>query len=625
MLVVCGAAGYFVGGIFDSPTAAPEPRAVAAPAPVVEIKMPTAADSPFTAEWEKLHATHGDDPATLYAAIKDMDDGFRRRAFRSALIAEWSVRDPAAGLRYLSEKDPRQVFQFLRDWLRRDPQSAVTALLAGDDKTRTRLRDMLDDVARLAPSRLAEVVSSFKTTEANRDDTSAIDAFAIFAAKDPATARAAAESVTGDLRGQALAGVAKSWAEKDSTSALAWAQGLPAGRERDLALRSVLIGWAKADPVAALGNLDLAPPGVDETTRGSDTGSEVLREAAKKDWDGTVAWLRDHPGKLGSDCIESMREGLTHRLATDTVSTMSLIFKGVIPGLEGVFDNAVRNDGYAQRDVMWSWLDGQPPGERTNELRKSIISATAYKEPEVALGMVEKIPDTPQNKDLLQSAAASLFNGARSGNRVEGILDQAPPGLRSQLIEKALSNGEWSISIDPRYSNSAAETISSEPARWIQRLDEIPAERRAENTSRLAGIWAATDPAAAITWASTLSDSATRDRALGSIAKTWATAESREAAAWVDSIPEGKARDNAAQGLAYVLSAKEPESAWEWAASIESPAERISALKRAYVGLIRKDPAVAEQTLTDANLPAAALKDIRSYYKPGMEQDIFRR
>ena len=50
----------------------------------------------------------------------------------------------------------------------------------------------------------------------------------------------------------------------------------------------MLAGWAKTDPLAALGKLDLVPPGGDEMQHASDAGAQVLREAAKKDWDATI-------------------------------------------------------------------------------------------------------------------------------------------------------------------------------------------------------------------------------------------------------------------------------------------------------------------------------------------------
>ena len=103
LFAVCGVAGYLVGRPFVSSPPQAETRPI--PANVVDQLVPaTAADSSFIAEWEQLRATRPagpDELPALYPEIKDIKDAFRRRAFRSALIAEWAVTNPQAALAYL--------------------------------------------------------------------------------------------------------------------------------------------------------------------------------------------------------------------------------------------------------------------------------------------------------------------------------------------------------------------------------------------------------------------------------------------------------------------------------------------------------------------------------------------
>jgi hypothetical protein len=610
-IAACGAAGYLAASAFNASLTKTEPavpeasRAVAA-----ELRLPTAAESALVGEWEQLRAMHGGDMAAQYAAVKDTKDAFRRRAFRSALIAEWSARDPAAALAYILEKDSGNAGQFAREWLRRDPEGAITGLLAGGDKARERLRGLLNEIAKVAPRRLAEVVAALKPS-GNRWDTSGADAFAIFAAKDPAAARVAAEALTGELRGQALAGVAKAWAEKDGPAALAWAQAMPPGEARDQALKAALTGWARTDPVAALGKLDLVPPGGDELHHASDTGAQVLREAAKKDWDATISWLRGNPGKLGHTSLGGLQGELSRRLGSDTAGTMRLIAGSDLPGLDHVYSNAILNAGYAHRDAIWGWLDGQPQTDIMRNLRGSMLSAIAWKEPEAALGFLERIPDTPENAPLLARGVSSLINGGSRMDQFEDLLEKAPSNLRPRMIETGFSYG--------------AGNITTDPSRWIARLDEIPVERRAGAASRLASAWAAGDPGAAARWAESLSDASGREGALGSIAGTWAVNDPRETARWVDTLPVGGGRDAASRSLVTVLARSEPETAWTWALNIQSPESRLGSLQIAYLGLRKKDAAIAEQMLESANLPAADLQKLRDGYKPGTESQLFPR
>lgn len=610
-ITACGAAGYLAGSAFHAPSARKATEASSeTPVTAAELKVPTAAESEFIGAWEQLRATHGDDTAALYAAIKDTKDAFRRRAFLSALIAEWSVRDPQAALAYILEKDRSSAGQLAHEWLRRDPQGAVTGLLAGGDKAREALRGLLNEIGKVAPSRLVEVLAALKKPE-GRWDSNAMDAFATFAAKDPAAARAAAESVTGEFRGQALNGVAKAWAQKDGAAALAWAQAMPAGEARDQTLKGVLTGWAKTDPFAALDRLDLAPPGGEDGSYASDTGAQVLREAAKKDWGATITWLRDNPGKVGSDSLNGLQDEMTRRLRVDTSGAMQLLAKGTLPGLERVFGNALLNDGYAQHEAIWTWLDGQPPGDLVNSLRGSLINAIGWREPVAALGFLDKLPYTPENAEVLNRGLRSIFNGGTRMDLFEELLDNTSLNLRPRLIETAISDG--------------TEHIGNDAAHWIERLSEIPAERRASATSNLARAWAANDPEAAVEWVSSLSNAAGRDLALGGIADAWVEHDLHEAARWVDTLATGAGRDNASQSLVRALMKSQPETAWTWAVNIQSPEQRANSLQLAYVGLRNRDPALAEETLTSAELPEAEIKALRAWYKPGMEKQFFQR
>ena len=84
---------------------------------------------------------------------------------------------------------------------------------------------------------------------------------------------------------------------------------------------------------------------------------------------------------------------MSHRLCVDTAGTMRLLAAGTLPGLESTFGNALLNDAYAQRDTIWTWLEGQPPGDQTTSLRASLLNAIGYREPQVGLGFLDQIGD----------------------------------------------------------------------------------------------------------------------------------------------------------------------------------------------------------------------------------------
>ncbi len=605
--VVCLLAGYFTASSLAPRVDAPRAiEQVAAPrATVGEIPIASPAESALVAEWEQMRSQYGresSDLPALYLAVKDIKDAFHRRAFRAALLAEWATTDPRAALAFLGEKDSGNTGQLLRQWLRLDPQAAVNALLA-DEKLRGSLRGLLSEIAADAPERLAEVISTLPKSE-SRGDTTAQDAFAVFALKDPEAARRAAESVQGPQRGQALAGVAKVWAETDGPAALAWAQTLAAGDARDAALKAVLMGWAKTDPAAALEKIDMVPPGGEENYYGSDVGAQVLREAAKRDWDGTLKWLRDHPGKLGQTSLNGMQEALTKRLAADPAGTMRSISQSGLPAMDNVLANALLNDGYAQRDAIWQWLDGQAPTAFTRSARGWVLNAVGWKDPVTAIEWIEKIPDTTENKALIEQGTRSLFNGGSQMDRFEELYAKASPKLRASLIEAGFSYGR--------------EAMSANPALWVSRLNELPADRRANAISGLAGGWAANEPGKAIEWARTLTDENERASALTAATSGWAQSEPIEAAQWINTLPAGKERDIGASGLVQSLINTAPEDAWTWAQSIADPSRRMNALMLAQMGLRQKDPAIAKQTLENSNLTPAEIQALNAAPNGGM-------
>jgi len=595
---ICGVTGYLAAGALTSPPSSPPPLpAPAVPAtPLLPAAQPppgATAENSLLREWEQLRSARGtaaEFPA-LYGEIKEMGDSFRRRAFRSALVAEWAVLDPQAALVFLQEKDKGVIGQLLREWMRVDPQASINALLTGGDKTRGNLRELLGEIARVAPERLHEVVAVLPKSD-NRWDTTTQDAFAIFAGKNPDAARTAAEAITGPLRGQALAGIAKAWGEKDGAQALTWADALPPGEERDAALKAALIGWAKSDPVAALAHLNVVPPGGDEMQHASDAGAQVLREAAKRDWDATVRWLRENPGKLGRSSLNGLENAISKRLAADPAGTMHMLAQSGVAGFQGVLANSVLNEGYAQRDAIWKWLDDQPVNDFTRAARGSLLNAIGWKEPAVALGFLEKLPDTPENRELLQQGTRSLFNGGSQIHRIEELLAEASPKLRTLMIETGFDLGF-------NYQHAGFD-----PARWVPRINELPENRRENAFNGLARGWAGSDPEAAINWALSLTNPAQRDSAFDAATNGWAAADPHEAAEWVNSIPAGTQRDVASSNLVASLARSEPESAWTWALSIGDAGHKMRALQVAYGALRKKDSAIAQQMLRSANLSA---------------------
>jgi hypothetical protein len=319
-----------------------------------------------------------------------------------------------------------------------------------------------------------------------------------------------------------------------------------------------------------------------------------LSKAAERDWEGTLQWLREHPGKGAN--FYSLADGLSERLNADLTGTLRSMASSDIPGMRDALHFTLSNGGYEQRDRISLWLEQQPASDFTRSVRGSLLEAIIQRAPDTALEYLDRVPDLPENRKLLEDGTRSLLRGNGAMNRFEDYLAQATPKVRPYLIEAALS----------RY-----EGVGADAPLWVDRLHELPPDRQEKAIAGLARSWANADPQAAIQWALSQPNSANRDAALNASAKAWASSDIREAAAWINGQPVGANRDIATRGLVEGIAYSQPESAWTWALSIQTPAQKIGALQSAYTELRKKDFAMAEQFLQNANLPPDDAKTVR--------------
>lgn len=545
-------------------------------------------NSELLKEWRRLHEVHGTDAAampSLYDDIANIKDTFHRRALRSALLAEWASVDPAGAFRYLQveKKQGEHSGQMFREWLKLDPSAAAAHLASNVSGAESMARTLLKDLAAIAPQQMAEIAQRLPASR-NNWDREVADAFAVFAAKNPDAARAAAEAMTGANRAQALAGAAQGWAQKDGSAALAWSRTLTEGPERDGALRATLIGWAKGDPAAALANIDAAPPGKEEMTFASDTAAKVVQAASEKDFDGTMRWLQQNSGKVGQESWLGLTGVLEKKLNADPAALMTFLTsqpEAVRTGLQHAFNSVMLNEGYAQKDAVWSWLKTQPATDANNGLKVMMLGLVGWKEPELALQWMKEVPDSADSRRVVEQVFQSHINDGLDPAKLDALLAKAPEAMRSSLLATAfMSEGDWK---------------TSDFTPWVARIAELPANQRLRAARSLASRMAATDPEAAAAWATSLTDASQRTSAIGGLTDRWARADSYEASAWIASLPAGPDRDSAAVSLVSSIAQSDPESAWTWAASIGDESERSNSLGIALMTLKERDPQRARQ------------------------------
>ncbi len=584
---VCIPVGYHVrAGRQPLPEKTVAPRVeVAKPA---EKSAPTFDNSALIAEWRQLHEKYGttrDAMPALYQAIADLKDPFRRRAFRAALIAEWVQLDPPGGLAFFLDKqrarDSSQRRQFFDEWMARDARAAVDALLASSSGWQGVARDALVEIARRVPARVPEIVARLPKAESYWD-TEVRDAFAILAEGGLMSARQAAEAMRGPNRDQALAGVALAWSKSDLAGAIAWAKGLPEGTDRDEVIRAALLGKAAVDPAAALESVGLVPPGGRYAYFATTTGARVLTEAAKTDFDATVAWVAAHPGRLTYDDLLGLAHVVSEKLNADPAGFLTAhAADGSFTALRTAIESALLNNSGTQRAAVWDWLKTQPDSDPVKALKQEVLDSAGYRDPELALRLARDLPRTPEGDALMQSLGKSLLNGGNALHRFDQLFEQAPERLRQSLIDAAF--------------HFLSPDNLGDPQRWITRLSQLPETARAQGTESIARAWAARTPEDAIGWAASLAPGETRNGAVAAIASAWATKDAHGAAEWVASMSPGAERDRSAQALVLAVGEKFPREAWEWALSIEDSAARNRAATHAAKIMAARDPATARQ------------------------------
>jgi RNA polymerase sigma factor (sigma-70 family) len=518
-------------------------------------------DSELFREWQRLHELHGHSPSAmplLHTAIAGLESSFQRRAFNTALVAEWVELDPTGGFEFYMTKvrDSSWRRQFLQEWLRRDPNAAVDALLARKKGWQNLARTELGLIVELAPARLPEVVAALPVSENswNRD---VAEAFTKLADRNFEVVRESAEKMTGPNRDQALAGVAASWARRDWESALKWARELPEGVDRDEIIRAGLVSLAGIDPATALDQMGSVPPGGHQYRLASTTGSRVLKAAATADFDATLEWITANPGRLGQKELGSLDVPVTRMLNTDAADFLTRYSEdGSLSPLLPAIRSAILNSASDQQAAIWEWTQTQPDSPEVEALRKSVLTYSGFKNPEFALRLGGELPDTGKGREDASQIARSIWDGGKTLHQFDSWYEEASEQFRPHLASAA-------------FRMLGPKTLS-DPQNWVERLERVPNSGKRRATVSLANAWGNRAPEDAINWVGTLPDDANRREALGAVASTWARQDAHGAAEWINTLPPGDERDQSTISLVNAVVDQHPVTAWDWALSVES-------------------------------------------------------
>lgn len=192
----------------------------------------------------------------------------------------------------------------------------------------------------------------------------------------------------------------------------------------------------------------------------------------------------------------------------------------------------------------------------------SILSRLATERPEVALHHLQKYPDTP-NAD--EHAGSALNAYLKSGLEFSAeILSLFPENLHP-------------------YINAVSALNRNDPAAaamcWSAEMVRPPIDRQKPLITQIAMSYALVDPAAALTWATTVPDAMSCCLASSAAARTAVQSNPRALSVWLDSAPPSPRVDRILSIMVGDLH-DDPEAAYAWAGRFSSSERRASEQSR---------------------------------------------
>ncbi len=486
-----------------------------------------------------------------------------REAFLVALAHRWAAVDASAACTFfftLEDADLRALAAgaVMDTWARKAPEEALQWLKAQPESVwRSEVLKRFSRITEVSDPKLA-IVALDLLPEAQRDPDRRRRLALKLAVKDP---RAAAEIVTaayvGEPEREILSQITERWAQADFQGVLAYLQ-LPAekqNRELAYALLSaigsvnpqaalawakqvkgnrapspsalIISGWARKDPAAARAHATALPLGWERELA---FDSLILELGTRRRDLPTLIALSREKSPLNDDQLLSYFPGLVK---------------------EDVFDFDKIADG----------IRSLPDDERNRHLLGGLVAVWSESQPEEAAAYLESHAPAAQNPFAIGAVAKAM--AAFDPDRAIQWAMKLPEGEeRNDTIADALQ----------RLSSTDAERA------WSLSQTHLPATFQRKVAAGVAGTLARDDIASAVGWADRLTDQASRQDAVGTIASVWAQRDVAACAQWLEQLEPGGVRDNAVVGFAFSAIREKPEAAFQWAETISDERRRTTVI-----------------------------------------------
>ncbi|GHC12640.1 hypothetical protein [Cerasicoccus arenae] len=275
---------------------------------------------------------------------------------------------------------------------------------------------------------------------------------------------------------------------------------MPAGRERNALVYQLLARWGSLDPINALAYAS-SIQSIEMRNRGT---GEVLQGWAMRDPVSAINWLNtngtEFSARIYGDYLEDIVQGYAQSNPQSAFQFVSGLPDATVSDRR-IKEGALREviDAMVEQNQVNQALDltlaMEASSSRDNALSR-LVNEWAERDPAAALKFVESMAEDSAYGDMQRSL------------------------LRSWADDDPAAAAKWLSSLDPE-TNDQARLATSLVANWTRYDMEAAANwlntlPQSPDLDRAVGIFsmraAQDDPAAALTWASSVSDDQSRER-----------------------------------------------------------------------------------------------------------------
>jgi len=484
------------------------------------------------------------DPEAAWSALETTTNRLTRGYALPAFFARLAAENPSLALQKLEGLDPRDRAQatesFGMAWARSDAKAAFEWIqnFAHKDDLPSMRDHIFRAYAETNPDQMFELISKSTGPQRQQLLDAAIDAIsgsnpekataylnrlgedeqraaqvrfvAGLAASDP---KAAAELLgkTSKADPYLYDSIGAQWASHDPARALEWAQALPPGAERTLAINAVLTGLATSNPALAAAAVEKLS-GAESRSRAVNS---VMLQWGQSDPDAAFAWAQGLTDPaLKTQALRSLTSQFTERRPEEALRFAQSLPAG--EDREQALHTAARLWTQQDPTAALAWVKSLKDNESLSAVAPAVIAGLAEKSPVTAANFVAGLPASPMQTEALRNVVFRW--SASEPAAVSQWIDQFPEGsLRSEAARELVAN--WS------------QVDSEQAARWLEKLPP-GGSKQAAIASYVENAYY-TRPAQAAVWIDSIGDIAQRDKAAIQVYSRWHELDPPAAEKWI--------------------------------------------------------------------------------------------